>query len=82
MDKTWTDAADLLHTQTWNAATRRPWPKNRPKHHGERRKHTASLILQLGTRRLGGQLHALAALPLGERIVLTEEKGGKAREAV
>jgi len=73
MDKIWRDAADLLHTQTWKEATRRQWPQNRPKHHGESRRHTASLILQLGTRRrLSGQLHGLAALPFGERIALTE----------
>ena len=70
MDKTWRDAADLLHTQTCKEATaqkqaKAPWRKQKT--------HTASPILQLGTRRrISGQLHTLAALPLEERTALTE----------
>jgi hypothetical protein len=63
----------LLQIYAIHRPERRPWSQNRLKHHGERRRHTASLILQLGTRRrLSDQLHALATLPLDERIALTQ----------
>jgi hypothetical protein len=75
----WTKLGGMLQIYSIHTPGRRPWPKNRPRHHGESRRHTASLMLQLGTRRrLSGQLHALAALPLEERIALTEQGGGKA----
>ena len=72
MDKTWRDAADLLHTQTWKEAmaqkqAKAPW---------RNRRYTASFIPQLCTRRrLSGQLHTLAALPPEKRIALTEYEG-------
>jgi len=69
----WTKLGGMLQIYSIHRPVRRPRPKNRPKHHGENRKHIASPILQLGTRRrISGQLHTLAALPLEERTALTE----------
>jgi len=69
----WAKLGVMLQIYSIHRPERRPWPQNRLKHHRERRRHTASFILQLGTRRrLSGQLHALATLPHDERIALTE----------